>query len=308
MNPHMKVDRDMMAGKGFSVPAMESMLENLSNSDIISICVQDPRLLKDYLWHTHVDYEICLHTNSMCFRKKSSCVRRRYSEFVWLRHCLEQNALIIELPKLPSWNPFFSSKNPGQVAQRMKGFEEFLESIFENPLLLSDSRLHLFLQSDLSITRIERCASGKTRYTVAEAIQRCISSSEDKAASCDSDCERVEMGGQCKSAGQPCKLKADERSEGSLKETAAVLTPPLPTAGLTRAGPTVNLACPLSLSSSLLPLDAIQLLRRKMSRPRSQLLFLPYSLFHAGRDEGSKTLKKDDFGYLEHIYPSLILD
>ncbi|KAJ4927976.1 hypothetical protein JOQ06_015776 [Pogonophryne albipinna] len=185
---------------------MESMLENLSNSDIISICVQDPRLLKDYLWHTHVDYEICLHTNSMCFRKKSSCVRRRYSEFVWLRHCLEQNALIIELPKLPSWNPFFSSKNPGQVAQRMKGFEEFLESIFENPLLLSDSRLHLFLQSDLSITRIERCASGKTRYTVAEAIQRCngsfISSSEDKA-SCDSDCESSSSSTGCQSVGTP---------------------------------------------------------------------------------------------------------
>ncbi|KAK1880055.1 Sorting nexin-10A [Dissostichus eleginoides] len=171
---------------------MESMLENLSNSDIISICVQDPRLLKDYLWHTHVDYEICLHTNSMCFRKKSSCVRRRYSEFVWLRHCLEQNALIIELPKLPSWNPFFSSKNPGQVAQRMKGFEEFLES-----------RLHLFLQSDLSITRIERCASGKTRYTVAEAIQRCISSSEDKAASCDSDCESSSSSTGCQSVDTP---------------------------------------------------------------------------------------------------------
>ncbi|KAK5855271.1 hypothetical protein PBY51_005388 [Eleginops maclovinus] len=169
------------------------MLENRSNSDLISICVQDPRLLKEDLWHTHVDYEICLHTNSMCFRKKSSCVRRRYSEFVWLRHCLEQNALIIELPKLPSWNPFFSSKNPEQVAQRMKGFEEFLQSIFQNPLLLSDSRLHLFLQSDLSITRIERCASGKTRYTVAEAIQQCnssfIGSLEDKVASCDSDCE-----------------------------------------------------------------------------------------------------------------------
>lgn len=34
-------------------------------------------------------------TNSMCFRKKTSCVRRRYSEFVWLRHCLEQNALML---------------------------------------------------------------------------------------------------------------------------------------------------------------------------------------------------------------------
>uniref|UniRef100_A0A3Q2PJF7 Sorting nexin 10a n=1 Tax=Fundulus heteroclitus TaxID=8078 RepID=A0A3Q2PJF7_FUNHE len=159
--------------------------------EFVSICVQDPRLHQDDLWHTHVDYEICLHTNSMCFRKKTSCVRRRYSDFVWLRHCLERNALIIELPKLPPWNPFFSLKNKEQVSKRMKGLQEFLESVLQNPFLLSDSRLHLFLQSDLSIPRIERCALGKTRYTVAEAIQLSKSgyyNSEDKT-SCDSDCE-----------------------------------------------------------------------------------------------------------------------
>ncbi|MEQ2171536.1 Sorting nexin-10A [Ameca splendens] len=172
---------------------MDSILDNLSKTEFVSLCVRDPRLHKDDPWHTHVDYEICLHTNSMCFRKKTSIVRRRYSDFVWLRHCLEQNALIIELPKLPPWNPFFSLKNKEQVSTRMKGLQEFLENVLQNPLLLSDSRLHLFLQSDLSITKIERCALGKTRYTVAEAIQKSgcgYSSSEDKT-SCDSDCERV---------------------------------------------------------------------------------------------------------------------
>ncbi|XP_051247197.1 sorting nexin-10A [Dicentrarchus labrax] len=172
---------------------MDSMLDNLSKTEFISICVRDPRLVKDDLWHAHVDYEIYLHTNSMCFRKKTSCVRRRYSEFVWLRHCLEQNALIIELPKLPPWNPFFSLRNKEQVSQRMKGMQEFLENVLQAPLSLSDSRLHLFLQSNLSITKIERCARGKTRYTVAEAIQRSnsgyIGRLEDKAC-CDSDCER----------------------------------------------------------------------------------------------------------------------
>uniref|UniRef100_A0A3Q3BL97 Sorting nexin 10a n=1 Tax=Kryptolebias marmoratus TaxID=37003 RepID=A0A3Q3BL97_KRYMA len=157
-----------------------------------NVCIQDPRLHNDDLWHTHVDYEICLRTNSMCFRKKSSCVRRRYSEFVWLRHCLEQNALMMQLPKLPPWNPFFSLKRKEQVNQRMKGLQEFLEGVLQNPLLLSDSRLHLFLQSSLSISKMEKCALGKTRYTVAEAIQcsSCgyIGSLEDKT-SCDSDCE-----------------------------------------------------------------------------------------------------------------------
>ncbi|XP_029370707.1 sorting nexin-10A [Echeneis naucrates] len=171
---------------------MEHMLDNLSKAEFISICVRNPSIHKDDLWHTHVNYEICLETNSMCFRKKSSCVRRRYSEFVWLRHCLEQNALIIELPKLPPWNPFFSPRHTAEVARRMKGLQRFLESVLHTPLLLSDSRLHLFLQSDLSTTKIEKCARGKTRYTVAEAIQRSssvhIGSLEDKG-SYDSDCE-----------------------------------------------------------------------------------------------------------------------
>uniref|UniRef100_A0A665WI24 Sorting nexin-10A-like n=1 Tax=Echeneis naucrates TaxID=173247 RepID=A0A665WI24_ECHNA len=165
---------------------------SIKREEFISICVRNPSIHKDDLWHTHVNYEICLETNSMCFRKKSSCVRRRYSEFVWLRHCLEQNALIIELPKLPPWNPFFSPRHTAEVARRMKGLQRFLESVLHTPLLLSDSRLHLFLQSDLSTTKIEKCARGKTRYTVAEAIQRSssvhIGSLEDKG-SYDSDCE-----------------------------------------------------------------------------------------------------------------------
>ncbi|KAM8840708.1 sorting nexin-10A isoform 2-T2 [Spinachia spinachia] len=178
---------------------MDSVLHNLSvcQKETIRVCVQNPRLWKDDLWYSHVDYEICLQTNSMCFRKKTSCVRRRYSEFVWLRHCLEQNALVMELPKLPPRNPFFSLKNTEQVAQRMKGFQEFLESVLHTTFLLSDSRLHLFLQSDLSITRMSRCAFGKTKYTVAEAIQRSSSGFPTRLeeATCDSDCESSSSSG-----------------------------------------------------------------------------------------------------------------
>uniref|UniRef100_A0A3B3X248 PX domain-containing protein n=1 Tax=Poecilia mexicana TaxID=48701 RepID=A0A3B3X248_9TELE len=136
------------------------------------VCVRDPRLRKDDRWHTHVDYEICLHTNSMCFRKKTSYVRRSYSDFVWLRHCLEGNRIAQV------------NEGPGGVSRKVSSFIKVL--VFQNPLLLSDSRLHLFLQSDLSIRRIERCALGKTRYTVAEAIQLSRSgynSSEDKSSS-----------------------------------------------------------------------------------------------------------------------------
>ncbi|XP_075900420.1 sorting nexin-10A isoform X2 [Nelusetta ayraudi] len=177
------------------VPAMDAMLNNIAKNEFISICVRNPRLVKDDRWHSHIDYEICLHTNSMCFRKKSSCVRRCYSEFVWLRHCLDQNALILDLPKLPPWNPFLSLRNMDSVLQRMKGMQDFLEIVLQVPLLLSDSRLHLFLQSDLNIRRMERCARGKTRYTVAEAIQRSGSRDLEEKASSESDCESTSSSG-----------------------------------------------------------------------------------------------------------------
>lgn len=43
--------------------------------------------------------------------------------------------------------------------------------ILHNTELLSDSCLHLFLQSQLSVKDIEVCAEGKSHYTVTEAIQ-----------------------------------------------------------------------------------------------------------------------------------------
>nr|XP_023673389.1 sorting nexin-10B-like isoform X1 [Paramormyrops kingsleyae]XP_023673390.1 sorting nexin-10B-like isoform X1 [Paramormyrops kingsleyae]XP_023673391.1 sorting nexin-10B-like isoform X1 [Paramormyrops kingsleyae]XP_023673392.1 sorting nexin-10B-like isoform X1 [Paramormyrops kingsleyae]XP_023673393.1 sorting nexin-10B-like isoform X1 [Paramormyrops kingsleyae] len=141
--------------------------------EFVSVWVRDPRIQKDDYWHTHLDYEICLHTNSMCFRRKISCVRRRYREFVWLRQRLQDNTFLIELPKLPPRNPFFSQSNSFHINKRMKKLQQFLEELLDIPLLLSDSCLHLFLQSELSVSKIEACASGLTRYSVAEAIQRC---------------------------------------------------------------------------------------------------------------------------------------
>lgn len=192
------------------------MLENMSKTEFVSITVRDPRVYKEDIWHTHIDYEICLETNSMCFRRKSSSVRRRYKEFVWLRQSLEQNALIIELPKLPPWKPFFHLSSPEQVALRMKGLQSFLEAVVQCPLLLSDSRLHLFLQSQLSVRRMERCARGRTRYTVAEAIQKsdsaCVPSAEDKS-SFDSDYESC-------SSSSVLGLSVDASSSGHFMETS----------------------------------------------------------------------------------------
>ncbi|XP_038653181.1 sorting nexin-10B isoform X3 [Scyliorhinus canicula] len=111
-------------------------------------------------------------TNSMCFTKKTSCVRRRYREFAWLRQRLQDNAVLISLPEFPSKNPFFSANNGQHVEQRRQGLQEFLEKVLKINILLSDSRLHLFLQTQLDPMEIEACASGQTEYTVADAVHR----------------------------------------------------------------------------------------------------------------------------------------
>ncbi|XP_029958437.1 sorting nexin-10B [Salarias fasciatus] len=141
---------------------------------VVSVWVRDPRIRRHDFWHAYLDYEICLHTDSVCFTKKTSSVRRRYSEFVWLRQKLQEHSLLmLQLPDLPPKNPFFSLNNAKQISERMKGLQIFLEKIVQSPLLLSDSCLHLFLQSQLSVSKMEACAAGRTHYSVAQAVRCC---------------------------------------------------------------------------------------------------------------------------------------
>ncbi|XP_039475097.1 sorting nexin-10B isoform X1 [Oreochromis aureus] len=178
-----------------------SLCPAFSMQQVISVWVRDPRMQKNDFWHAYIDYEICLHTDSVCFTKKISQVRRRYSEFVWLRRKLQANSLLmVHVPGLPPKNPFFSLNNARQITDRMKGLQKFLEQVLQNPLLLSDSCLHLFLQSQLSVPMIEACAAGRTHYSVVQAVQRCglrrFHSEEDLhnnlKISCDSDSDSSE--------------------------------------------------------------------------------------------------------------------
>ncbi|XP_066440619.1 sorting nexin-10 [Eleutherodactylus coqui] len=147
------------------------MLPKDRKGETISVWVRDPKIQKDD-WHQYLNYEICIHTNSMCFTVKTSRVRRRFREFVWLRQKLQSNALLTNLPELPPKIPFFNISNAQNVEQRIRGLQEFMNKVLQCPVLLSDSRLHLFLQTQLSLEEIEACASGQTKYSVSEAIHK----------------------------------------------------------------------------------------------------------------------------------------
>ncbi|KAG7242112.1 hypothetical protein INR49_024158 [Caranx melampygus] len=160
------------------------------SQQVVSVWVRDPRIQKNDFWHAYIDYEICLHTDSVCFTKKTSSVRR-------------------------------SLNNAQQITERMKGLQKFLEQILQSPLLLSDSCLHLFLQSDLSVSKIQACAAGRTHYSVAQAVQSCglrrfhydedLQKDLSMCCPCDSDSDSSE----CRDPEPQIKDLATDKAESS---------------------------------------------------------------------------------------------
>uniref|UniRef100_A0A5F9CGW3 Sorting nexin 11 n=1 Tax=Oryctolagus cuniculus TaxID=9986 RepID=A0A5F9CGW3_RABIT len=147
------------------------MSETQEQEEVITVRVQDPRVQNEGSWNSYVDYKIFLHTNSKAFTAKTSCVRRRYREFVWLRKQLQRNAGLVPVPELPGKSAFFGSSDEF-IEKRRQGLQHFLEKVLQSVVLLSDSQLHLFLQSQLSVPEIEACVQGRSSVTVSEAILR----------------------------------------------------------------------------------------------------------------------------------------
>eukprot|EP00048_Salpingoeca_helianthica_P011871 m.171920 g.171920 ORF g.171920 m.171920 type:complete len:154 (-) comp15293_c3_seq1:44-505(-) len=103
----------------------------------------------------YTDYEIRVKTNIPVFRNKESSVRRRYSDFEWLRKEMERDTKIV-VPPLPTKAlgrqlPWVSHKDSlfdeQFIEERRKGLEEFLNKISGHPLAQNEKSLHEFLQA-----------------------------------------------------------------------------------------------------------------------------------------------------------------
>ncbi|XP_032430360.1 sorting nexin-11 isoform X3 [Xiphophorus hellerii] len=148
--------------------------------EFVAVRVQDPRIQNEGSWNSYVDYKIFLHTNSKAFTAKTSCVRRRYSEFEWLRKKLQKNAGLVPVPDLPG-KSFFSFNNEDFLEKRRRGLQVFLDKVVHTTVCLSDSQLHLFLQTQLPIGHIQDCVQGLTPYSVTDAILTYASSNRGLA-------------------------------------------------------------------------------------------------------------------------------
>jgi len=109
------------------------------------------------------DYEICIKTTSKAFMIPQSVVRRRYSDFVWLKSWLEKNNESFSDQKMPKLPPkkLIRKFDDEFLNFRQKGLQKFLRKVIERNIFLSDKALHLFLQSGMPVKQIQDYLDGK---------------------------------------------------------------------------------------------------------------------------------------------------
>ncbi|MBN3311105.1 sorting nexin-3 [Amia ocellicauda] len=100
-------------------------------------------------------YEIRLKTNLPIFKLKESKVRRRYSDFEWLRNELERESKVV-VPPLPGKAIFRQLPFRGDdgifddsfIEERRQLLEQFLNKVAGHPLAQNERCLHMFLQDE----------------------------------------------------------------------------------------------------------------------------------------------------------------
>ncbi|XP_061479518.1 sorting nexin-3 isoform X4 [Rhineura floridana] len=95
-------------------------------------------------------------TNLPIFKLKESCVRRRYSDFEWLRSELERESKVV-VPPLPGKAFFRQLPFRGDdgifddsfIEERKQGLEQFINKVAGHPLAQNERCLHMFLQDEV---------------------------------------------------------------------------------------------------------------------------------------------------------------
>ncbi|KAG8223648.1 hypothetical protein J437_LFUL001755 [Ladona fulva] len=135
----------------------------------LEVKVVDPISFSSPYLPSHSSYCIRIKTNHPAFSLPYSEVRRRYSDFRWLRNVIQRHHPECEVPSLPSialltWNRF----SPEFLENRRSGLEKFLNSLIGVPVYLGEKALHLFMQTELNTKDIELNLEGKRNDSITE--------------------------------------------------------------------------------------------------------------------------------------------
>ncbi|XP_033619074.1 sorting nexin-3 [Fukomys damarensis] len=101
-------------------------------------------------------YDFLFQTNLPIFKLKESTVRRRYSDFEWLRSELERESKVV-VPPLPGKAflrqlPFRGDDgifDDNFIEERKQGLEQFINKVAGHPLAQNERCLHMFLQDEI---------------------------------------------------------------------------------------------------------------------------------------------------------------
>ncbi|AWO99882.1 Sorting nexin 12 isoform 3 [Scophthalmus maximus] len=123
-------------------------------SNFLEIDVFDPQIV-GVGRNRYTTYEVRMKTNLPIFKLKDSCVRRRYSDFEWLKNELERDSKIV-VPPLPGKAlkrqlPFRGDEGLFEesfIEERRSGLEQFINRIAGHPLAQNERCLHMFLQEE----------------------------------------------------------------------------------------------------------------------------------------------------------------
>lgn len=123
-------------------------------SNFLEIDVYDPQIV-GVGRNRYTTYEVRMRTNLPIFKLKDSCVRRRYSDFEWLKNELERDSKIV-VPPLPGKAlkrqlPFRGDEGLFEesfIEERRSGLEQFINRIAGHPLAQNERCLHMFLQEE----------------------------------------------------------------------------------------------------------------------------------------------------------------
>lgn len=134
---------------------------------MLDISVRNPHTFDKF-----TSFEVAVQTNNPAFSSCSSRTRRRYSEFCWLRKQLRAHHPLSTPPKLPKKKTNLEKSDPQFLVQRMKELEDWLYEVVDTTLYLSDTTLHLFLQTSLSTDQIDKYLKGKLSESVKEHAEK----------------------------------------------------------------------------------------------------------------------------------------
>ena len=154
VNGENEIDNNQNQNNTSFIKNNQTELTTLSTSSNISINLGFPEKVDGWLIFTksYVSYQII----TLPFNFK---VRRRYSDFEWLRNILSQIYVNCILPPIPKKN-YGDRFNENLISKRQRGLEKFLYGLVIHPLIKHSEILYDFLSN----TNEEQFNNNKKKY------------------------------------------------------------------------------------------------------------------------------------------------